>query len=153
MYERLQSEATSLNIEVLEKRMKKRIKGLYGDDVIFINKEIETTIEKACVLAEEIGHHHTTVGDILDLTKLSNVKQEKLARNWAFRKLIPLNSLLKCFIHGCKSRFEIAENLNVTETFLEECLEHYREKYGKAVKVDKNHILYLEPLAVYETLE
>ena len=35
---------------------------------------IET--EKACVLAEELGHHYTTVGDIIDQKESENRKQE-----------------------------------------------------------------------------
>lgn len=153
MYEVLQSEATALKIDVQEREMKRRIKGLYGDNVIWINKNIETSIEKSCVLAEEMGHYHTTVGDILDQSKLLNVKQEKRARKWAYKRLVPLNSFIHAFKAGCRSRYEIAETLDVTETFLDESLKHYRSKYGTEVKVDKHHTLYLEPLAIYEILE
>ncbi|MDC3414307.1 ImmA/IrrE family metallo-endopeptidase [Terrihalobacillus insolitus] len=153
MYERLQSEALELNIDVQERILKKRIKGLYGDNVIWINKTIETSIEKACVLAEEIGHYHTTIGNILEQSILSNVKQEKLARKWAYKRMIPLEKLIDCFKSGCKSRYEIAEMLKVTEEFLEESLEFYRKKYGTKVKVDDKHILYLSPLAVLENLK
>lgn len=153
MYECLQSEAEALNIEVQERRMKKRIKGLYGDNVIWINKYIETTIEKACVLAEEIGHHHTSAGDILDQSNTSNKKQEVLARRWASERLIPLHNLVSAFKEGCSSRFEIAEFLNVTETFLEETLIYYRQKHGTCVKADDKHHLFLDPLAIYENIE
>lgn len=153
MYERLLVEAETLNIEVEEKAMKQRIKGLYGYNVIWINKNIESTIEKGCVLAEEIGHHHRTVGDILDQSKLPNVKQEKLARKWASNRLVPLRSLINAYKCGCKSRFEIAEMLNVTESFLQESLDFYREKYGTKVKVENKYILYLDPLAVLEFIQ
>ncbi|WP_229683037.1 ImmA/IrrE family metallo-endopeptidase [Virgibacillus oceani] len=111
MYERLQSEATALNIEVQEKNMRKRIKGLYGNNVIWINKGIKSSTEKACVLAEEIGHHLTTIGDIIDQSDLINRKQEKRARQWAFKRLVPLRSFIYPFKKGCRSRFEIAETL------------------------------------------
>lgn len=152
MYEKLQSEATSLNVDVQEKVLKGRIKGLYGNNVIWINKRIETQIEKACVLAEELGHHHMTVGDILDQSNLNNVKQEKLARNWAYKKLTSPELFVKAYKEGCRTKFEIAENLHITEKFLEECLHYYRAKYGEYIKVNDSTYLMLSPLGVYERL-
>lgn len=49
-----------------------RIKGLYYDKHIAINKDLETDTDKACILAEELGHHYTTVGNILDQSKAEN---------------------------------------------------------------------------------
>lgn len=49
--------------------------GLYCDDVIWINKAL-TEQRKACILAEELGHYETSVGDILDTNELKNAKQE-----------------------------------------------------------------------------
>ena len=43
-----------------------RIKGLYSDGTIAISTDMKTDAEKACVLAEELGHHYTTYGNILD---------------------------------------------------------------------------------------
>ena len=43
-----------------------RIKGLYCDGYIAINKDIETETERACILAEELGHYYTSSGDIID---------------------------------------------------------------------------------------
>ena len=43
-----------------------RIKGLYCDGTIAISTDMKTDAEKACVLAEELGHHYTTYGNILD---------------------------------------------------------------------------------------
>lgn len=152
MYERLQSEAAALGVEVQERVLMKRIKGLYGDNVIWINKDIETTIEKACVLAEELGHHHMTAGDIINQSKIENVKQEKLARNWAYNNLVTFESLIKAFKAGCRSRFEISEMLDITEDFLEESLKFYHEKYGNKVRADDNHVLFFSPLAIYEDI-
>lgn len=151
-YEKLLNEAYQHKIDIYEEPMKPKVKGLYGDNVIWINKNIDTTIEKACVLAEEIGHYHTTVGDIIDQSKLQNVKQEKLARKWASNRLVSPAKLIKAFEHGCRSRFEIADFLNVTELFLEESLTFYREKYGTELQVDESYTLFLDPLAVYKTI-
>lgn len=76
MYEKLLCEAEKENIEVVYMPLKGRIKGLYCDKVIAINKNIETTAEKTCVLAEELGHYYTSCGNIIDTSDTNNRKQE-----------------------------------------------------------------------------
>lgn len=65
-------------------------KGLYCDGVIAINHELETNAEKSGILAEELGHHYTSCGDILDLSSTDSQKQELRARLWAYNKMIGL---------------------------------------------------------------
>ena len=49
------------------------LKGIYIDGNIAINTSVDNGAEKACVLAEELGHYHTTVGDIIYLIpKIAN---------------------------------------------------------------------------------
>jgi hypothetical protein len=105
--------------------------------------------EKTCVLAEELGHHYTTVGDIMDQTDVSNRKQERRARIWAYHKLLSLNDLIDSYKCGCRNQFEIAEHLNVTEEFLVDCLKYYKEKYGLYVRKD-NYLIYFEPLGIMD---
>lgn len=145
-YERLQNEACEDGIEVIDYPFRnERIKGLYCDGTIAIRDNIDTTTEKACILAEELGHYHTTVGDILDQSDSGNRKQERQARLWAYNKLIGLSGLISAYEHGCKSRYEVAEYLEVTEEYLEECLECYRDKYGTYKEID-NYIIYFIPI-------
>ncbi len=61
-----------------------RIKG----KKIAIRQNIPTLKEKACILAEELGHYHTSVGNILDQTNFNNRKQERAGRLWAYDRLI-----------------------------------------------------------------
>lgn len=75
-YEMLLSEYDS-TLDISEHEMKN--KGLYSDDCVWINKCLSER-EKACILAEEIGHYHTSSGDILDQNDIRNVKQERAAR-------------------------------------------------------------------------
>ena len=51
---------------------------------IAINRALPTQAEKSCVLAEEIGHHCTSSGDILDQTDIMNRKQEYRARFYGY---------------------------------------------------------------------
>lgn len=142
-YEALLDEACDIGLIVKEKPLQYnngRIKG----NRIAIRQDINTTTEKACVLAEELGHHHTSVGNILDMTSAVNRKQERQARLHGYNRLIGLIGLVRAFEHGCQNRFEIAEYLEVTEEFLEECIECYRNKYGICKRVD-NYVVYFIP--------
>ncbi|MEK5390171.1 ImmA/IrrE family metallo-endopeptidase [Margalitia sp. FSL K6-0131] len=147
MYEALLSECNNLDIYVQEEYIKGAIKGLYSDNVIWINKKIKNTIEKACILAEELGHHFTSGGDILDQNTIINRKQELKARSWAYEKLIPLRKIVQAQKDGVKNRFELAEYLGVTEDFLQHALDRYKEKYGIYTFVDGKR-LELDPLNV-----
>ncbi|GED33988.1 ImmA/IrrE family metallo-endopeptidase [Brevibacillus centrosporus] len=152
VYETLLREAFHNNLEVYERPMKLRIKGLYADDIIWINKHIQTRIEKGCILAEELGHHFTSAGDILDQEKVENRKQELRARAWAYEKLIPLSSFVQAHKQGIRNRYELADFLCVTEEFLESALERYIEKFGIKVTVG-HHTICFEPLGVLEMFE
>lgn len=148
-YEALLDEAHQEGLTVKEKPLKYnngRIKGKR----IAIRKDIETSAEKACVLAEELGHYHTTVGDITDLSDSQNRKQERQARLWGYNKLIGLTGIIQAFRAGCHSRHETAEYLGVTEQFLQECIDCYTEKYGEYAKIDNYIIFFIPNLAVME---
>lgn len=124
------------------------LKGIYIDGNIAINTSIDTTIEENCVIAEELGHHHTSVGNILDMDLTGNRKQERQARIWAFNKLIGLTGIIEAFEYGCQSRYEMAEYLEVTEEFLEECVACYRNKYGVGTALDNYYIMFIPNLNV-----
>lgn len=149
IYEALLDEAYQSGLSVKEKPLKYnngRIKG----SRIAIRKDIDTTTEKACVLAEEMGHHYTSVGNILDMSDARNRKQERQARMWAYNRLIGLCGIIKAYKAGCQNRYEIAEYLEVTEECLQECIECYRDKYGVYTAVDNYVIYFLPNLAVME---
>ena len=46
-----------------------------------------------------------------------------------------------------KSNVIVAEHLNITEEFLVDCLNYYKEKYGLYVRQD-NYLIYFEPLGI-----
>ena len=150
-YEALLDEAHQEGLIVKEKPLKYnngRIKGKR----IAIRKDIERSAEKTCVLAEELGHHHTSVGNIIDMENVSNRKQERQARLWGYNKLIGLTGIITAFRAGCQNRHEIAELLDVTEEYLQECIDCYRDKYGVYTEVD-NYVIYFIPnLAVMEKI-
>ncbi|MGD6894324.1 ImmA/IrrE family metallo-endopeptidase [Bacillus infantis] len=145
MYESLVAECHNQEIEIYEEYITDSIKGLYSDNIIWINKRIKSPIEKTCILAEELGHHYTSFGNILDQSSIINRKQELRARSWAYEKLVPLYKIVQAKKAGVNNRFELAEFLGVTEEFLESALTRYRGKYGIFTYVN-NHRLYFDPL-------
>ncbi len=113
--------------------------GLYCDDVIWINKAL-TEQRKACILAEELGHYETSVGDILDTNELKNAKQEHAARLWAMQKLIPLEDIRDACSRGYTALYRMAEYLDVDEEFLRDCIECYESKYGDIWQEEKGDL-------------
>ncbi len=141
-YEELLDEADRNNIVTKEKNLISsdgRIKG----NCIAIRKGLET-VKKKCVLAEELGHYYTTVGNIVELKSQSDVKQEHRARVWAYEKLITIGDLIRCFEAKCQTSYDYAKYLDVTEAFLIDTLNYYKQKYGLFVKYD-SYIIYFEP--------
>ena len=146
-YEELLQTADDEGIEVIEFTFKSDIKGLYSDNSIAISRKLNTTTEKKCILAEELGHYYTSEGNIVDLKNICNRKQERQARNWSFEKLVTLKSLIKASFECCTSLYELAKYLDVTEEFLKEALDYYQSKYGLYTEVD-NYCIYFNPLTV-----
>ena len=152
-YENLLQEAADENVYVIEDApFQSRADGLIRNDVIGINRTVRQSTQRACVLAEELGHYHTTVGDIIDQSSDSNRKQELRARLWSYNKLIGLHGIISCYKTGCQTAYDMAEHLGVTEEFLHEALQCYRSKYGIYTRFD-NYVVYFEPtLSVLELI-
>lgn len=146
-YEKLIDECERSNAQVHELDFVS--KGLYADGVIGIGSKLSER-EKKCILAEELGHHRLTVGNIIDQTDISNVKQEKLARSWAYKRLIPIQSIISAFEAGCKSKYDIANHMDVTEEFFQEAIDRYRDKYGVSMMFG-NYMITFEPLCIFKS--
>ncbi|MEG0134290.1 MAG: hypothetical protein RR782_09225, partial [Clostridium sp.] len=134
-YEDLLKVATSLNITVKELNLETR-DGFCKGNRIAISKALGTDAERLCILAEELGHSLTTVGDITNQTKINNRKQELVARRWGYKKLIGIVDLINAHNNGCTHSYEVADYLDVTESFLEETIEYYKCKYGMYYEID-----------------
>lgn len=148
-YEELLIEADSNNLITKEKPLLANAGRIKGNRIA-IKKDLPTQKEKACVLAEELGHFYTSTGNILDMSNTSNRKQELRARLWAYNKQIGLRGLIDCYKANCKSIHEMAEYLDVTEEFLLEAIECYRSKYGVYAKLDYYFIGFIPTLYIIE---
>lgn len=151
-YETLLDEAVSHQLKVKEKTLN-QYNGLIVGNKIAIRKDIETETEKSCVLAEELGHYYTSSGDILDQSKPENRKQEHHARLWAYNKMITMDKLANARKSGCRNRYEIAEYLDVTEEFLQEAIDSYKEIYGDGYHQYGDYLICFEPLNIYHITE
>ncbi len=148
-YEELLRIADQEGIIVKEKPLLESDGRIYGYRIA-IRKNIPTATEKACVLAEELGHHYTAVGNILDTSTAFGRKLEQAGRLFAYNCMIGLIGIANAYKSGCRNQYEMAEFLGVTEEFLKESLKCYRQKYGHYVLIN-NYIIYFEPyLAVIE---
>jgi hypothetical protein len=152
-YENLLQEAADENIYVIEDApFQSRADGLIRNDVIGINRTVRRSTQRACVLAEELGHYHTTIGDIINQSSDANRKQELRARLWSYNKLIGLHGIISCYKAGCQTAYDMSEHLGVTEDFLQEALHCYRSKYGIYTRFD-NYVIFFEPtLSVLELI-
>lgn len=149
-YETLLKEADSLGLIVKEKPLQYnngRIKG----NRIAIRKDMTET-EKACVLAEELGHYYTAVGNILDQSSVENRKQEMQGRILAYNKQVGLRGIVDAYLHHCQNLSEAAEYLGVTEEFLSDSIMYYKNKYGVFATVDNYTIVFEPTIAVIELI-
>lgn len=142
VYESLLAEADQEGIITKEKNLQANDGLIVGNRIAI--RDGMTGVKKSCVLAEELGHYYTSSGNILDQDDVRNRQQELRARAWAYDKRIGLIGLIRAFEHGCRNRYEIADYLDVTEEFLDECLAYYRNQYGICTRVD-NYVIYFEP--------
>ena len=77
-YEKLLCEYEE-EVQIKETNLSHGFKGLYYDGHILIDSSLTET-EKYCILAEEIGHHFTSSGNIIDQNKCTNRQQEASER-------------------------------------------------------------------------
>lgn len=84
----------------------------------------------------------------LDMESAYNRKQERQARLWAYNKQIGLRGLISAYEHGCQNKYEVAEYLEVTDEFLADCIECYRQKYGIGTTVDNYYIMFIPNLTI-----
>ena len=128
--EKIEQDICDEGVDVIEYKFNsKKIKGIYFEGTIGINKSISSKTEKTCILAEELGHHKKNAGNIIN-----DAKEEKKGRMWGFNKLVGLDGLIDAFENDCKTIEEFSEHLNVTYDYLIECLTAYTAKYGERVK-------------------
>ncbi|MCI2898686.1 ImmA/IrrE family metallo-endopeptidase [Staphylococcus hominis] len=122
--------------------------GIYNDGVILIDKNTSSE-KKLEILAEELAHHEITHGDIINQKDIQNKKYELKARRLAYEKLISLKDLIDAYLQGINNLYELANFFEVTESFVLQSIEHYKQKYGYSTRYGK-YVIQFEPLRVFE---
>ena len=145
--EKLEQEAYEQNVPVDYVKFK----SLYIDGSIAIRSGLSSA-QTADTLAEELEHHYTSYGNILDLNDPACRKQEHLARLRAYDRRVGLSGIICGYRNHCHNLHELAECLEVSEEFLQEALECYREKYGCYIELDGYVIMFEPRLAVMEKI-
>ena len=85
-YEKGLAICDALGLRVHERKMQAH-EGLICNRTILIDPRL-SEMRKAAVLAEELGHFMTSVGNIIDCRDANNSRQEAKARLWSYRRLI-----------------------------------------------------------------
>ena len=52
--------------------------------------------------------------------------------------------IIEAFEKGARSKYELADYLNVSEYFLEDAILYYKQKYGVCFEID-NYLVFFEP--------
>lgn len=110
--------------------------------------------EKCCLLAEELGHYHTSAGNTVLSSKRCPLayciicRSEEKAMRWAIDRLITMRQLADALSKAPGSLWELADLLEVSEPFLERAIELFKLRHGLLYEGD-DFVIMFEPLAVY----
>lgn len=107
----------------------KDLDGLYFNNNICLNKKIINTNKERMVLAEELGHYFSGVSPTPPFSndyyiKLIRSKNEFKAKKWLINEIIPFNTL-KHLLKQNMSKYDIAEELNVDASLIDDALKLY----------------------------
>ncbi|WP_368862706.1 ImmA/IrrE family metallo-endopeptidase [Staphylococcus haemolyticus] len=122
--------------------------GLWLGDLILIKRNLSET-RKAEVLYEELAHHKLTYGNILDQSKDINRKFENYARRHGYEAALPLRIIVEAHNYGVSSLYELADYVQLSEKYIVEILEHYKNKYGIYTQYG-TYLIQFEPLRVFK---
>ncbi|PKE17802.1 ImmA/IrrE family metallo-endopeptidase [Macrococcoides caseolyticum] len=103
-------------------------------------------------LAEEIGHHETSYGDITNAYRrqynVDAARQELRARRYGHKLILPLERLIKCYEHGhWGDIYEMCLCLEIDRSHFKNIIDDYKSKFGQYVKYDGYRIQF-EPLKI-----
>lgn len=145
LYEQWLQKADDIGLNVVESvPFESQAKGLICGNCIGLNQNIETTAEKACVLAEEVIHSQINVGNIRDQRLPGNSWQERKTRKVLYKNLADIRTISYFLKNGYKNLNEIADKMGITEELLMEAISGYKEKYGIFIPLEDD-VLFFEP--------
>ncbi|MEX5651158.1 ImmA/IrrE family metallo-endopeptidase [Staphylococcus cohnii species complex 1658] len=137
------------NLNVVETNMLPSFQsGMYYNNEIYINSNRSNAV-KLETLAEELAHHKLTYGNITDQTQFNNRKFEGYARRYAMEQIVSLQGIIDAFRHNCHNLYEMANFFEVSESFVQQCIEHYKVRNGLST-LHNGYLIQFELLRVFE---
>jgi Zn-dependent peptidase ImmA (M78 family) len=137
--ESLEQHAADCGIRLVTAPLPFPVRGLYFAPseftVIALSAALSTSAERAAVLAEELGHYHTTPIDLFTASAPQQRLYERRAAAWAANELVPLSSIVTAWEAGVRSLWELAEYMDTTEEFVVRALELHAARCGPSVRV------------------
>ncbi len=103
--------------------------GYYCNNKILINTRLNEK-QKHGVLAEELGHHYKTHGDISDQTKIENRKKELIARRYGYKFILEPLDIVYAMKSGCTNMYEIADFYELTIEEMINIMNDFKRQYG-----------------------
>ncbi len=81
-------------------------------------------------VGEEIGHVQTTVGNISKYKTTDDLNQERKARQYGYRLIVNLDSLIACYKAGIRTPWDMADFFEVSQPYMWKAIDTYRVKLG-----------------------
>jgi Zn-dependent peptidase ImmA (M78 family) len=149
------SEIDRQNIQFEPYRFHDTISGAYfynpflRKPVIAVNLRIVRTQEQNACLAHELGHHYTCPENLLYAPKAARIRCETLANRWALGRVMPPARLINAYLRGVRTLAELADDLEVSESFVQRGIALYNSIYGKSLQTG-NWLITFEPFNIVE---
>ncbi|WP_313627549.1 ImmA/IrrE family metallo-endopeptidase [Enterococcus italicus] len=125
---------------IFDNRMPDGQSGLYVDNHIYLNPR-QSPQQLAGTIAEEIGHHLTTVGDIIDQDTNLKRKQEQLARDIGATLVVSPADIINCYEYGCKTIDECVAYLNITRQVFDYAISYYARRFN-GIKTENGYTIF-----------
>lgn len=130
-FEELENEASSLGIDVIDidipvQEMNAAYLNLHGVERIILRNG-GTVRERACWIAEELGHYHTGRNRYVHYHSVDDWRAEARARRWAHMRLLTPDAIYTA-ARNTDDIYEIAEALDVSVEFLRESIDDFQAK-------------------------
>lgn len=102
---------------------------LDGEYAIFIDtQKMSSVADELCTVAHEYGHCTTGATHYISSPFDLVCKHEYRADKWAVHKLLPVEDIKNAILSGCTEVWQLAEYLNVTESFLSRAIQIYQNE-------------------------
>jgi hypothetical protein len=109
------------------------LKDAEGDCYIAVDPmQLETRVQETERLAHEMGHCMTDSFYNERLPLFTRGRMERRANKWAVHRLVPLDTLIGVIERGYVEKWEIAEELSVTESMVNDAFRIYHSEISLA---------------------